>query len=396
LIKNHHERYINWEEYKHNQQVIAENANMKGAMARGSVKRGPALLAGLLRCGHCGRKLHVSYSGSNGQVVRYNCRGAQINHGTGSCINIGSLRLERVIIKAMLEVLSPIGIEAAIEATRLMARRSSEARAQKELAIQQARYEADRAYKQYDLADPENRLVTAELERRWNEKLHAVEALEEELKHIPPEKELSPKEKNELLALGTDLPLVWDNSNADPALKKRILRAVLKEIIISIHEDMVTAVLHWEGGDHSQIQFPKNKTGCHRWKTDIETERIVRDLARVAYDHKIASLLNRLGKKTVKGNSWTQMRVASFRNSHDIRVYQEGEVEACGEIFLDQAAEILGVHKARIYKLIRKGRLQARQVCFGAPWLISKEDLEKIEVMLANHNQPDSPLTPMQ
>lgn len=382
LIKDHHEGYIGWEEYLHNRQLIAENANMKGAMVRGSVKRGPGLLAGLLRCGHCGRKMHVTYSGSKGQVTRYACRGAAINHGAAPCINIGAMRLERVITEELLMVLSPLGIQAAIEAAERIEERGSEERRQKELALEQARYEVERARKQYDLSDPENRLVAAELERRWNEKLELAQSLESELRLMTPPQELSREDRDTLLALGEDLGQVWDQAKGDVALKKRILRLAVKEIIISISEKEVTGVVHWEGGDHSQVRFPKSTTGMHRWKTDLETERLIRELARISPDHKIAFLLNRLRKKTGKGHSWTQTRVTTFRCDHAIAVYDKGEVERRGQMFLDQAAARLGVHKSRIYKAIRHGLLPASQVCEGAPWIIAEGELLKRESML--------------
>jgi DNA invertase Pin-like site-specific DNA recombinase len=398
LIKDHHEGYIGWEEYLHNQQVITENANMKGAMVRGSVKRGAGLLAGLLRCGHCGRKMHVTYSGAKGQVVRYGCRGAAINHGVGPCINIGAIRLERVITEELLTVLSPLGLEAALEAARRIEDKGSQEKAQKELALQQACYEAERARKQYDFADPENRLVAAELEHRWNEKLRLVEELDAELQMMTPQKILSQEDKEELLGLGEDLRFVWDQAASDVRLKKRILRAAVKEIVISISQGIVTGVVHWEGDDHSEVRFPKSRTGIHRWKTDLETEKLIRGLARISPDHKIAFLLNRLGKKTGKGNSWTQGRVRTFRNDHDIAVYEEGEVERRGEMFLDQAAAKLGVHKSIIYKSIRQGHLPAAQVCQGAPWIIAQEVLTKQEYLLGRNDlgSPESPLTSRQ
>ncbi|MBW2027302.1 MAG: recombinase family protein [Deltaproteobacteria bacterium] len=397
LIKDHHEAYIKWEEYLHNQHVIAENANMKGAMVRGSVKRGPSLLAGLLRCGHCGRKMHVMYSGAKGKVVRYGCRGAQINHGAGRCISIGAIRLERVITDTVLNVLSPLGIEAAIEAVHRIEETGSEEKHQKELALQQARYEAERARKQYDFSDPENRLIAAELERRWNEKLLVVQTLEDELQQMPVLEKLNPEEEKELINLGEDLRVVWEYPESDVKIKKRILRIALKEIVISISKGVVKAILHWAGGDHSEIQFPKNKTGMHRWRTDIETEHIIRSMARMASDHQIASLLNRLGNKTGKGNSWTKMRVTTFRNDRNIAVYREGEVEARGELFLNQAAERIGVHKSKIYKLIRKGLLPATQVCVGAPWIIREEDLSKCDMLQGDKMKGlKSPLTSTQ
>jgi DNA invertase Pin-like site-specific DNA recombinase len=116
LIPEHHEGYISWAEFERNQQLIADNANGKGMMARGAVRRGESLLAGLLRCGHCGRRLHVSYSGTDGFCVRYNCRGAHLNHGTEPCISFGGIRVDAAVAAEVLRVLAPLGIDAALRA----------------------------------------------------------------------------------------------------------------------------------------------------------------------------------------------------------------------------------------------------------------------------------------
>jgi hypothetical protein len=147
LLPDHHEGYISWEEFQRNQRVIADNANSKELMARGSVRRGDALLAGLLRCGHCGRRLHVSYSGTAGFCVRYHCRGAHLNHGMERCIAFGGLRVDAAISAELLRVLAPLGIEAALQAIARAADHS-EVHRQAELALTQARYEAELARRQ--------------------------------------------------------------------------------------------------------------------------------------------------------------------------------------------------------------------------------------------------------
>ena len=123
LIRDHHDGYITWAEYERNQKVIADNANCHGATARGSIRKGEALLAGLLRCGHCGRNLHVTYPGDQGSMVRYSCRGGHINHGTELCISFGGLRVDRAVGEAVLHVLRPLGIEAALKAIEAPAAR---------------------------------------------------------------------------------------------------------------------------------------------------------------------------------------------------------------------------------------------------------------------------------
>jgi DNA invertase Pin-like site-specific DNA recombinase len=182
LIKDHHEAYITWEEFERNQRVIANNATGKGsAKVKGAVRRGELLLPGLLRCGHCGRKLHVSYSGKLG---RYNCYGARTNHGAARCISISGLSIDATVGTEVLRILKPLGTDAAVRAIETQTSATSAAQRQLELSLQQARFEAAHARRQYDAVDPANRLVAGELERRWNEALQAVNQIEGEIAAI--------------------------------------------------------------------------------------------------------------------------------------------------------------------------------------------------------------------
>ncbi len=312
LITEHHEGYIDWRTYEHNQRVIADNANMKGEMVRGALRRSEALLAGLLRCGHCGRKLHVGYSGSAGDVSRYYCRGAQINHGVADkCISFGALRIDQMVSSEVLRVLKPLGIEAALRAIDEQTGEVDAKRQQVELALEQARFEAARARRQYDAVDPEHRLVAAELERRWNERLREASRLEDELAAIgnATPQALNCAERDRLLALGTDLQTAWNHPSASPTTRKRILRTVLKEIVVRVNETHLDAKLHWQGGDHTEMMVPRNRHGAHRWTTDGDVEEQICALARMMPDGAIASLLNRWGKRTAKGHTWTATRV---------------------------------------------------------------------------------------
>src|SRR5919112_1660300 len=236
LIPEHHEGYISWTEFGRNQALIADNANSKGLMARGSVRRGDALLAGLLRCGHCGRRLHVSYSGTQGFCVRYNCRGAHCNHGTQRCISFGGLRLDAAVAAETLRLLAPLGIEAALRAIDAATKDAGEARRQIELALTQARYEANLARRQYDAVDPDNRLVASELERRWNDCLVEVRRLEERLTAIGTTRPevVSASEQDRLMTLGADLEAVWQHPRATAETRKRILRTAIAEIVTTL------------------------------------------------------------------------------------------------------------------------------------------------------------------
>lgn len=377
LIVDHHEGYLSWAEFERNQRLIADNANSKGLMVRGAVRRGESLLAGMLRCGHCGRKLHVGYSGTNGVVGRYHCRGAYLNHGGDRCISFGSLRVDQAVASEVLRLLRPLGVEAAIKAIEARDMETEEKRRQTELALEQARYEARRARGQYDAVDPDNRLVAAELERRWNERLLAVRHLEDRLADVDRRRQapMTPEERAKLMTLGADLERAWHHPAATAATRKRILRAVVNEIVARVEGDEINLVIHWQGGDHTQLKVRKNKTGRHRWALGGETADLIRALSRLMPDKAIAALLNRAGKRTGRGNTWTEARVRTFRNDHRIAVYRDGERAERGELTLAEAAARLSTSKMTVLRLIRSGVLPARQICKGAPWVIEAQAL---------------------
>jgi excisionase family DNA binding protein len=386
LIRDHHAGYIDWDTYEHNQTVIADNTNMRGAMARGAVRRGEALLTGLFRCGHCGRKLHVAYSGSGGNTSRYHCKGAAINHGSPhKCISFGSLRVDEAVAMEVLAILRPIGVEAALHAIQQRANDDQSKRRQFELALEQARFEAARAQRQFDAVDPENRLVAAELERRWNERLAVVSQRQADIEalDLQASPSLTAEQREALLALGTDLPRAWNHPAAGGEVRKRILRTIIKEVVARVGETHIELVIHWHGGDHTELSVIKNRTGQHRWTTDVEVQTLITQLARQLNDSSIASLLNRLGHRTGRGQSWTEMRVRSFRGDHGISVYKAGEREARAELTLEQAAAVLGTSKMTVLRMISAGTLMASQVCKGAPWVIKRSELQRPEVRAA-------------
>ena len=392
LLPDHHEGYISWEQFGRNQRLIADNANSKGVMARGSVRRGDALLAGLLRCGHCGRRLHVSYSGSVGFCVRYHCRGAHLYHGTERCISFGGLRVDAAVSENLLRALAPLGIEAALRAIDARAADNSEVCRQAELALSQARYEAGLARRQYDAVDPDNRLVAAELERRWNDRLVEVHRREEQLAALQTTKLAMPtaEERARLLALGADIEALWHHPGATAETRKHILRTAIVEIVAKIVDNTIDLVIHWQGGDHTRLTIPKNRIGQHRWTTNAETGELIQDLARQQPDAAIAAILNRCGKRTGKGNTWTESRVRSHRSAHGIAAYRDGEMADRGELTLEQTAQHLKVSKMTVLRLIGSSIIRARQVCKGAPWAIPKAELAGLDARTALVRRPQS------
>ena len=380
LIHDHHEGYIAWAEFERNQHLIADNANGKSYMGRGSIRRGEALLPGLFRCARCGRRLHIHYTGKGGNTQRYACRGAFGTKAADTCIGFGGMRVDRVVAQEVLDRLQPLGIEAALVAMEAQSEHHCDKRRQIENAIQHAQYEAARARRQYDVVDPDNRLVASELERRWNEKLVQLRDLEvqlESLKQTQQVPSLSAENRARLMTLGKDLAKAWNSRGVSIETRKKIVRLLVKEIIVDVVDETLALVIHWEGGDHTELTVKKNKIGQTRWTVEADVVDLVRVLARQLSDAAIAAVLNRSGKLTAHGASWTRTHVCSLRNTNGIPVYREGERAERGEVTLDEAADVLKVSRATAYRMVNRGILQAQQLCNGAPWIIRLSDLQQ-------------------
>ena len=392
LLKDHHDAYISWEEFERNQQVIADNGVSKGsAVVKGAVRKGEVLLAGLLRCGHCGRKLHVHYSSNIG---RYTCYGARSNHGTKRCMSIGSLKVDPAVSTEVLRIAKPLGIDAAVKAIEAQSRETTTATRQHELALQQARYEVAHARRQYDAVDPANRLVAGELERRWNAALETVENIERDMAanavlRSPP---LDEQQKQQLMALGADLERAWSHPAATSATRKRILRACLDEIVVRKDGEVLDMVLRWHGGDHTalKLRVKLNASGRSYNPVTDDLVALVRELARLMPDRQIARLLNRSGTQMATGKAWTEQSVLGFRKHRDIAAYRDGEWAERGEITLEAAAKIIGVCNMTALRMLRRGDIKGRQVCPGAPWAIKAADLAPFP----DHSNGSRPLTP--
>jgi hypothetical protein len=199
-------------------------------------------------------------------------------------------------------------------------------------------------------------------------------------------------ERQQLLALGADLERAWSHPAATPATRKRILRTAISEVVVRRDGAMIYAVLHWQGGDHTELQVKQrlNAAGRHNPRIPDDTIALMRELARLMPDRQIARLLNRIGVATGYGNAWTQERVCGFRNHHEIAGNRNGEWAERGEITLEAAAKMVGVCNMTALRMLRRGDIKGRQVCPGAPWVIRTADL----VGLTGRKRSDRPLTP--
>jgi excisionase family DNA binding protein len=396
LLHDRHEGYIDWEEFERNLCVIANNTNRNGQAVQGAIRGGAALLAGLLRCGHCGRKLKVRYRADLPANQYYCIRPIEEDNAGKICTIISNGHLDRAVSEALLQILAPLGVEAALAAIDSGRDRYRDQRRQAELALEAARYEAGRARRQYDAVDPDNRLVAGELERRWNERLVTAQRQEAQLTAMVDDTSglLSAAEREGLMNLGRDLSAVWNDQASSVEIKKRITRTLIREIVVRVKDDRLHGMIHWHGGDHTVLDIATRVRG--RWRdtkeanAGAETAALITVLVRMMPDASIAAVLNRLGKRTVNGLSWTTGRVQLFRNDHHLLAYREGERHDRGELMLNEVVEQLGVSKMTVIRMIHTKTLPARQVCPGAPYLILRKDLELPGVRSAPPKAPVS------
>ena len=365
--------------------MLEQNVNMKGRMGEGGVRGGASVFAGILRCGACGRKVLVSYSGSQCRSIRYSCS-TNCRHEDGKrCLAFSANRLERVLTEQLLETVSPLGVEAAVQAAERLSGQSHALREQRELELTQARYESERARQQYNAVDPFNRLVAGELERRWNQALQRVAELEEALRAVVIEPALALEERKDLLGLGSELGRVWNDPEAPGELKKRIARLLVKEVVVFAERNRIRAVVHWQGGAHTELTVERLSCRDSASPTPTDTVEIIRGLARQLPDRLITQVLNRLKVPTAKGHTWNEARVRAIRHGYQIAVYEEGEREGRSELNMLEAAGELQVDRGVIRALIGAGVLAASQVCQYAPWVIRREDLLSPKVQRALH-----------
>lgn len=397
LLPHAHEGYIGWEQFQQIQHAIAENS--AGSRTSGAAKRGAGLLAGLLRCRRCGRKLAVRYTGRQHDVLRYCCIRGWIDQGEPRCIAFGGLPVDEEIGRQLLRVVQPAALEAAMAAHEQDRHRCDEALAALQRDLEAARYAAHRAGKQFDAVDPDNRLVADELERRWDAALARVRALEERISQQAsagePDVEVG---LDDYAELARDLDAVWHSPDSDIRLKKRIVRTLIEEVIADVNASAAEIVLHihWRGGVHTELRLPRRRRG-QMTHTAQDVVAAVRSLARLCTDDVIASVLNRNGLRTGRGNRWARERVVSLRNWHEIPCHSRERCQQEGWLKLNEAAALLGVSPRTLRLAIERGEIAGDHPLADGPWVINRRELETAaaqELARRAHNRSRSPAKP--
>lgn len=394
LLRDHHAGYITWDAFECNQERLRRNAYGLAAGRPKSARGGRALLTGLLRCARCGRMLSVAYNGRRGRLVRYACRMGNAMHGLRPCITFGAQRPDDAVAGELVRAVEPLTIEAVVMAAQHIEQRDRERGRALELECEQARYEVQLAARRYEVVDPDNRLVAAELETRWNAAIGRLRACEERLTSVACAPRIEP-DVSALERLAQDLPAVWNAASTDMGVKQRLVRTLVEEIVVDIDEATrdVVLVIHWKGGQHSALRVRKPATGEHTKRTPAAADHVVRAMAGTWSDEHIAATLNRMGLRTGQGQTWTQRRVESYRRKAGIAAYAPA-ANPREWVTMRDAAMHAGVSSHMIRALIQRGLLPAKQVVPDAPWQIRVADLDTDAVRTAiarRHSVPGYP-----
>jgi len=322
--------------------------------------------------------LFVAYSGRRGVVVRYECRGARLEAFERRCISFGGLRVEEAVSAEVLRAIEGNAIDAALDAAEQIRQQRQHVRRTIELEAEQARYEVRLAARRYEAVDPDQRLVAAELEARWNVALQKVQDLEQKLDGFDHETDSVPlPDRQVLMSLAQDLPALWNDRSTDMRRKQRIVRILIHEIVADVDDtnQEIVLLIHWAGGRHSELRLKKSQTGKHRHCTDLQAIEVIRTMAGKFPDEQIAATLNRLRLRTGFDNPWNEKRVYSMRHQHQLPAFDPNDVTR-SEVTLKEAAQRLDLSPPSVRKMIEAKILPGVQIVECAPWQIPVDALD--------------------
>ncbi len=349
-----------------NQRRMASNINRYETGHAGVPRKGSALLQGIAICGRCGRRMSLRYTGPNGDYPVYCCRSDRDQQGSALCQEVRALRVDTLIERVLLEALAPDQIAIALAAVGQLEEESRQLERQWTLRRERARYEAERARRQYDAVEPENRLVARSLERAWEEKLRAIEAVEQEHARWQSQEPLviGVAERTTLQRLGENLPRIWYAPTTSAADRKRILRFVIREVVLDQKraQGQVWLKIIWQTGAASEHSLQRR---VHTYRDYIDVERLRQRITELngagKMDKEIAAILNQEGFVAARGCAFKGENVWLLRTRWGIPTVKINGVGANpmrwpdGSFSIQGVAEELGITPQTVFDYLARG-----------------------------------------
>jgi hypothetical protein len=367
VVSNVYPPYVSEAQYTTNREMLQANQYNFVKKRRGAPRDGPGLLAGLVVCGRCGRKMTVSYGGEHHV---YQCRRAQMTYAEPGCQYFPISYLDPAVREAFVAAIQPAHLQVLLGALDALERQRQVLDRQWQLKLERARYAARLAERQYDACDPDNRLVAGALEKRWNDALGALQEMER-VYAAASQTDLAPLtelERQALQQLAGDLDAIWEAPSTSMADRKRLLPLAIQEVTVTVQSTQPRSTemtILWSGGLTTTQTVTCRPTGWHCTTSSAVVDRL-RELAQRLPDHLIAEQLNADGIQTHTGKPWTYARVESIRKQHQIPTscpIDSGGKTSRGDGLLPVrlAAERLGVSTSLIHVWIQHGVLTSDQ-----------------------------------
>lgn len=317
-----HEGYIRWEEYLENRRKLLENALAHGKdRKRGPPREGPALLQGIVMCGKCGERMTVRYRSMRGTwSPLYMCQRRGIETATPFCqiVATGSV-VDDTIGKLLLETMTPLNIEVAMEVFEEIRSRREEVVRMHQRRLEQIRHDAEMARRRFLRVNPENRLVADNLERDWNEKLRAVTAVEDECARVAKDRMegLSAEQADRIRRLAEDFPAVWRDPRVSAQDKKRMVRLLIEDVTL-IKTDVIDVKVRFRGGATKELRVPIPPTAWEMRKATPALVERLREMGRTMTVKQIAAQLNAEGVKSPTGRAFNRNIMHRLRHAYGI------------------------------------------------------------------------------
>ena len=355
LIPDHHPGYITWQAYLANQDKLAANRTNAGARPP---REGTALCQGIVFCGACGRSMQVRYQD---RYPRYECSHSRADHvATPLCGSVRAGTIDEAVAPALLAAVEPAQVALALAAAgEVTARRQRSVRAA-ELAVERARYDADRAERAFLACEPENRLVARTLEARWETRLTGLADAEAAL---ATQRSAQPElpSPDQLAVTIADLPALWSAPTTSDKDRKRLLRTLLADVTITPSADdpsHISVGLRWKSGASQQVHVTRRRNAVQLRCTDPAAIELARRIGPGLDNNALAGALNDAGHRTGTGQPFDGVAAANLRSYHHIPY--PGLLED-GELTPRQVAQLTGVSTGTIHYWINAGYLTARR-----------------------------------
>jgi len=390
LIRDHHEGYIGWGDYLANEAKLAANRTNTGARPP---RDGIALCQGIIACGSCGKPMRTNYHSD--QRPAYECSGRADRASTAACRSVAAATVDDAVAGRLLAALNPHEVALALAAADAVADRHHRLGRAAELAVERARYQADRAERAFHAVEPENRLVARTLETRWETKLTALAEAEQALttarEALPPL-----PERAELERLTADLPALWQAPTTSNKDRKRLLRTLIADITLlpESDRDKVRIGIRWHTGATDEIAVARSVHPGTAKRSPSPAVAMVTRLGPTTPTAELAEMLNAAGHTTGTGAPFDVKAVQWIRHAYHVPAPNP---YADGEISVAEAATRLGCSTGVVYDWVNTGRLAARRgtgnrLCI--PWTEQIESECRCRIAESGHLNPAARRTP--